>query len=393
MKKREIETGFEEECRTKSRRRRNRRRLCRRRRGGERKSYCRGCFHVPGRRQTRRREGGGTVAARGRCHRCLGSRWSKPPLMEFVAALSSFCSLRVVTGAAAALFLVFFLEQRLSCEIRVLRVLLRNQVAIKDCGGVPLVQRRDGRADHGCLPPRVVKMFVGIVVIYRAAHGCGSWWCTGHQVGIEVVSAHQVGIEMMIIRAPGTPASKIDRTPVSTPGGPRDRGEDCSYYKVFGPAFLTEAVYEEGVKNVALSALMGINATIFAYGQTSSGKTYTMRGITEKAVNDIYKHIMNVNKVKYLFRTMTQGGVSPDIWSYNIMIHGLCKSEMVNQAFELFHIMCSKNLVHDEVTFSILIDGLGKSRRIDEAFELLQKMQDGGHPADLVTFNILIDGL
>ncbi|XLV03270.1 hypothetical protein S245_017607 [Arachis hypogaea] len=79
-----------------------------------------------------------------------------------------------------------------------------------------------------------------------------------------------------------------------------------TFDKVFGPAFLTEAVYEEGVKNVALSALMGINATIFAYGQTSSGKTYTMRGITEKAVNDIYKHIMNVSFSKdsiwYLIR-------------------------------------------------------------------------------------------
>ena len=29
--------------------------------------------------------------------------------------------------------------------------------------------------------------------------------------------------------------------------------------KVFGPTCLTETVYEEGVKNVALSALMGIN--------------------------------------------------------------------------------------------------------------------------------------
>ncbi|KAL0442040.1 UNVERIFIED_CONTAM: Kinesin-like protein NACK1 [Sesamum radiatum] len=63
--------------------------------------------------------------------------------------------------------------------------------------------------------------------------------------------------------------------------------------KVFGPDCSTEIVYEDGVKTVALSALMGINATIFAYGQTSSGKTYTMRGITEKAVNDIYMHIMN----------------------------------------------------------------------------------------------------
>ncbi|KAL0415910.1 UNVERIFIED_CONTAM: Kinesin-like protein NACK1 [Sesamum latifolium] len=66
-----------------------------------------------------------------------------------------------------------------------------------------------------------------------------------------------------------------------------------TFDKVFGPDCSTEIVYMDGVKTVALSALMGINATIFAYGQTSSGKTYTMRGITEKAVNDIYMHIMN----------------------------------------------------------------------------------------------------
>ncbi|KAJ8753665.1 hypothetical protein K2173_026341 [Erythroxylum novogranatense] len=140
-------------------------------------------------------------------------------------------------------------------------------------------------------------------------------------------------------RTPGTPASRIDKTPVSTPGGPKSKEEkivvtvrlrplnkkeqlakdlvawECvddnnivfrpppphdrtaqpasfTFDKVFGPACLTETVYEDGVKNVALSALMGINATIFAYGQTSSGKTYTMRGITEKAVNDIYNHII-----------------------------------------------------------------------------------------------------
>ncbi|KAL4573364.1 hypothetical protein LXL04_020167 [Taraxacum kok-saghyz] len=143
---------------------------------------------------------------------------------------------------------------------------------------------------------------------------------------------------MTVRSAPGTPASKIERTPISTPGGSRVREEkivvtvrlrplnkreqlakdnvswECiddhsivykpqsqervhqpssfTFDKVFGPTTVTETVYEDGVKTVALSALMGINATIFAYGQTSSGKTYTMRGITEKAVNDIYQHIM-----------------------------------------------------------------------------------------------------
>ncbi|KAF8085493.1 hypothetical protein N665_0665s0003 [Sinapis alba] len=142
------------------------------------------------------------------------------------------------------------------------------------------------------------------------------------------------------MRTPGTPLSKTDRTPAVTPGGssrsreekivvtvrlrplnkkeqlakdqvawecvddhtivskpqaPQERSHHQSSFtfdKVFGPESVTEDVYEDGVKNVALSALMGINATIFAYGQTSSGKTYTMRGVTEKAVNDIYNHII-----------------------------------------------------------------------------------------------------
>lgn len=103
--------------------------------------------------------------------------------------------------------------------------------------------------------------------------------------------------------------------------------------KVFGLECSTQKVYEEGAKDVALSALTGMNgkysyckcsqqlealnmfplwywsfwmilstsqflaATIFAYGQTSSGKTFTMRGITENAVKDVYEHIRNVSLI------------------------------------------------------------------------------------------------
>ena len=35
-------------------------------------------------------------------------------------------------------------------------------------------------------------------------------------------------------------------------------------------------------------------ASIFAYGQTSSGKTYTMMGITEYTVADIFDYIQRV---------------------------------------------------------------------------------------------------
>lgn len=36
-------------------------------------------------------------------------------------------------------------------------------------------------------------------------------------------------------------------------------------------------------------------ASVFAYGQTSSGKTFTMTGITEYAIGDIYEYIQKVN--------------------------------------------------------------------------------------------------
>ncbi|XP_050219257.1 kinesin-like protein NACK2 [Mercurialis annua] len=75
-----------------------------------------------------------------------------------------------------------------------------------------------------------------------------------------------------------------------------------TFDKVFDVASSTQKVYEEGAKNVALSALTGMNATIFAYGQTSSGKTYTMRGITENAIKDIYEHVKNTQDREFTLR-------------------------------------------------------------------------------------------
>lgn len=64
-----------------------------------------------------------------------------------------------------------------------------------------------------------------------------------------------------------------------------------TFDRVFGGDCLTRQVYDAGAKEIALSVVSGINSSIFAYGQTSSGKTYTMIGITEYTVADIYDYI------------------------------------------------------------------------------------------------------
>ncbi|KAK4366173.1 hypothetical protein RND71_014053 [Anisodus tanguticus] len=50
-------------------------------------------------------------------------------------------------------------------------------------------------------------------------------------------------------------------------------------------------------------------ATIFAYGKTSSGKTFTMRGITESVVNNIYEHIKFTSSGK----TFTMRGITESV--------------------------------------------------------------------------------
>ncbi|KAJ4963540.1 hypothetical protein NE237_023479 [Protea cynaroides] len=64
-----------------------------------------------------------------------------------------------------------------------------------------------------------------------------------------------------------------------------------TFDRVFRCDCSTRQVYEEAAKEVVLSVVSGINSSIFAYGQTSSGKTYTMSGITDYSVADIFDYI------------------------------------------------------------------------------------------------------
>lgn len=48
--------------------------------------------------------------------------------------------------------------------------------------------------------------------------------------------------------------------------------------QVFGPTSKQRDLYEQVVSPIVNEALEGYNCTIFAYGQTGTGKTYTMEG-------------------------------------------------------------------------------------------------------------------
>ena len=77
---------------------------------------------------------------------------------------------------------------------------------------------------------------------------------------------------------------------------------------IFDSTWTTEAVYQHTTKDLVTKVVGGFNGTVFAYGQTSSGKTHTMRGtfsqpgIVPLAVQDVFDHISSTQDREYLLR-------------------------------------------------------------------------------------------
>lgn len=66
-------------------------------------------------------------------------------------------------------------------------------------------------------------------------------------------------------------------------------GKVYQFDAAFGPEASTEAVYEEVGSYVVEAVLEGYNGTVFAYGQTGCGKSHTMRGFIERALEHLFE--------------------------------------------------------------------------------------------------------
>ncbi|KAM9546096.1 LOW QUALITY PROTEIN: centromere-associated protein E-like [Salvelinus alpinus] len=83
--------------------------------------------------------------------------------------------------------------------------------------------------------------------------------------------------------------------------------KNFSFDRVFSAEETTLQLYQELTKPL-VSTVQGYNGTIFAYGQTASGKTFTMMGssltpgVIPFAMEDVFQTIKNCPKKEYLLR-------------------------------------------------------------------------------------------
>jgi pentatricopeptide repeat protein len=88
-------------------------------------------------------------------------------------------------------------------------------------------------------------------------------------------------------------------------------------------------------------------------------------------------------------------GRTPDVFSFSILLKGVCVENKSQEALELLRMMphnggsCAPNVV----SYNTVIDGLCKDGQVDNAYNLFCEMPDHEIDPDVMTCNSVIDGL
>ncbi|KAK9836595.1 hypothetical protein WJX74_004004 [Apatococcus lobatus] len=104
-------------------------------------------------------------------------------------------------------------------------------------------------------------------------------------------------------------AWKVDNNKITACASAREQtAEPYSLDNVFNESCTTEFIYKHTTQEVVAKVIGGFNGTVFAYGQTSSGKTHTIRGtagepgIISLAVAEVFDRIEQRQDREFLLR-------------------------------------------------------------------------------------------
>ncbi|XP_050431645.1 kinesin-like protein KIF18A isoform X2 [Adelges cooleyi] len=175
---------------------------------------------------------------------------------------------------------------------------------------------------------------------------------------------------------------KQDETPFFFHGvkqNPRDiskkqhKSIKYDFHRVFGPESTNEDIYNESTKDLLDKLLCGYNCSVFVYGATGAGKTFTMLGnednygITYLTMKDLYEKVNEQQESKKFEIYVSYLEV------YNEMVYDL----LVDEKKPLFLRECGN-------TTSVAGISIKMVNNVDELIEMLRRGNDNRtqHPTD-----------
>jgi pentatricopeptide repeat protein len=100
-----------------------------------------------------------------------------------------------------------------------------------------------------------------------------------------------------------------------------------------------------------------------------------------------------IKKAMNFLNDMISNGHPPNVVTYSILINRLCKKGEIEKAVNILNDMISKGLQTNIVTYNTLVDGLCKKSEVQKAMNFLDDMISQGHQPDVITYSALLNGL
>ncbi|KAK9145997.1 hypothetical protein Sjap_005900 [Stephania japonica] len=102
--------------------------------------------------------------------------------------------------------------------------------------------------------------------------------------------------------------------------------------------------------------------------------------------------LRNYDRVSEILHVMIAKNCAPNVFTYQEIIHGLCRNGMGSEGFRVFGDLKRRGYAPDLVMYTTMIDGLCKMGRIGDARKLWFELIRDGFAPNEYTYNVFIDG-
>ncbi|CAA2994246.1 Hypothetical predicted protein [Olea europaea subsp. europaea] len=114
----------------------------------------------------------------------------------------------------------------------------------------------------------------------------------------------------------------------------------------------------------------------------------------QKLLREVQSQAGGLEKGLKLWDEMNERKVSPNLFTFSVLINALCKENRLNEACDLLRQMqWREDIIPQPFIYNPVIDGFSKAGNVDEANAIVAEMEVKGCSLDKLTFTILFWGI
>ncbi|KAI3725402.1 hypothetical protein L1987_65190 [Smallanthus sonchifolius] len=152
--------------------------------------------------------------------------------------------------------------------------------------------------------------------------------------------------------------------------------------------FVINKLLSSWVKNNQVDEAVAFFENVILRSQSCSPDAYTFNIVISGLCR-----AGEVEKAFSFFNQMRSFYCLPDSVTYNTLLNGFCRAGNITKAHELLNEVCMVDECSpDVVSFTSVISGYCKLSKLEEALVLFDDMIDRGIRPNTITFNVIIDG-